>query len=383
MSIKHLLKKTITDLQGLKGFSFGAGLPQTAEQYGVGDVPAWIPSGLTMLDRALGGGLPLGRISELFSENESEGKTTLALHFAAQVQKVGGVVVWLEAENALDRPRAARLGVDLASAVIFGPPTVEDGFAFIDKMVQNVSTDKDLQGCPVLIVWDTIAASPTKAEKGGDPFSGGMTEKPRIIAQNLRRYVVDFFKYKLHLCLVNQSITNIGEKNPYGPKFVTPGGKAIKFYSTLRIRCKRSGYIGASRSLEAGDQRLGINVAVQAVKNKLALPFREVNLQLFGETGYDDVLSMAEFLLAHKANDAIAMKGGRYYLPNGKCPYWKELREMVIAEPEVLKVWRAKVEELISIPPNRLKNEQGWYVRKEGERVEETEDETDEAPEQA
>lgn len=366
-TIKSLLAKTVADLSKVKGFTFGCGKPHTAEQWGIGDVPAWIPSGLGMLDRALGGGLPLGRISEVFSEEASEGKTTLLLHFAAQTQKAGGVVVWLEAENALDRPRAARIGLDLETAIIFAPPSVEEGFTFIDKMVANITSDKELQGCPILIVWDTIAASPTIAEKRGDPFAGGMTEKPRIIAQNLRRYVVDFFKYKLHLCLVNQSITNVGNTNPYGPKFNTPGGKAIKFYSTLRIKCRKSGFIGGPRKLEAADDKLGISVNITAVKNKLALPFRASDLYLWGETGYDDIMSMANYFAEAKTRDCLAQSGAWITLPGDVKCQWRNIRETVVAHPQVLEVWRAKVAQLFPLPPDRIIDPKtGWVSRAQG-----------------
>lgn len=382
MSIKHLLSKCVSDLKENKGFSFGAGMPHTADQYGIGDVSAWIPSGLTMLDQSLGGGLPLGRISELFSEQESEGKTTLALQFAAQTQKAGGVYVHLEAESSLDRPRASRMGVNLETAIIFGPPTAEDAFLFIDTLINKVSEDKDLQGCPIFIVWDTIAASPTKAEKDGDPFSNGMAERSRIFSQALRRYCNEFFKYKVHLCLVNQSITNIDNKNPYAPKYTTPCGKAVKFYSSIRLKTKRAGYIGEARSMESGDKRLGILANVTAVKNKLALPFQGSDLYLYGETGYDDVMSMASFFLENKRTDMLGQSKGRYALPNGKSPFWKDLRAEVLADPKVLSTWRAKVKEIIPLPPNReVDPKTGWIVRKEGCRVEES-PETEETPDE-
>jgi recombination protein RecA len=334
-----------------------------------------------MLDYALGGGLPLGRISELFSENESEGKSTLIQHFMVQTQRGGGLVVLLDSEAATDKDRAARMGLDLSKTMIFGPSTVEDGFLFIDQLIRNIAEDKELQGAPTLIVWDTINAAPTRGEKASDPFADGMVVKPRIIAAALRNYVGEFYKYKVHMCLVNQSITNIDRGNPYAPKTMTPGGKGIKFYSTVRVKCKKTGFIGESRNLEAGDQRLGISVKVEAVKNKLALPFRAAELYLYGETGYDDIMSMANLFLNAKAKDMLDQKGGRYYLPNGKCPFWKDVRAEVLSDPKVLSAWRAKVVELYPLPPNREMNpETGWITRKEGCRVEEAE-EIEEAPE--
>jgi len=384
MSLKNLLSKTVTDLGKRKKFSFGAGKPHTADQYGVGDVSGWIPSGIDLIDRSLGGGLPLGRISEIFSDDEANGKTTLLLQFAIQCQKQDGIVVLLDSEAALDRSRAGTMGLDLEKLITFGPETVEDGFEFIDALVQNIAEDKDLQNKPILIIWDTIAAAPTRTEKAaakkeGDAFAGGMVEKPRIIAKALRNYVQEFFKYKVHLALVNQSITNVGNKNPYGPKYVTPGGKAIKFYATLRIKVRRTGYIGDARSLEAGDQKMGIKVTVTAVKNKLALPFQDVETFLYGNTGYCNVMSNANWLLANKS-PLLQQKGGRYYLTSKKCTFWKGLREAVLADPEIQAKWTAEVAKAIPLPPNRAVDPKtGWVMRVEGTPLAEA-PETEEAP---
>lgn len=323
--------------------------------------------------------MPLGRISELFSEQESEGKTTLILHAAAQCQKAGGVVVFLDSEAALDRPRASRIGLDLSQVITTGPASVEDGFEFIDALVKNISEDKELHGVPTLIIWDTIAAAPTRGEKAGDPFAGGMTEKPRIISRALRNYVAEFFKYRVHLCLVNQSITNIDNKNPYGPKYITPGGKAIKFFSTLRIKCKRTGYVGESRSLGVGDQRTGIKVTVDAVKNKLATPSQRTESVLIGATGYNETLSLAEFLLTNKVNECIEQKGAWIYLPGDRKCYWKNLEQLVESNPDILAKWQAEARKRISVPPNRKLNAQGWYERDVALPLEEDE-ETEEAP---
>lgn len=388
MSLKDVLSRTVTGLGKRKQFSFGAGKPHSADQYGVGDVPAWIPFGLTQVDRSLGGGLPLGRISELFSDNESEGKSTLILHAVANCQRAGGVAILLDSEAALDRERAGRMGVDLTNLVIFGPQTVEDGFEFIDELIHSISEDKDLQDKPILIVWDTVAAAPTRTEKAaakkeGDAFAGGMIEKPRIIAKALRNYVQEFFKYKVHLCFVNQSITNVNNRNPYGPQYLTPGGKAIKFYSTLRIKCKKSGWVGETKSLSAADKKTGIKVTVRAVKNKLTLPEQPVQVVLYGERGYNEIMSLAEFFLEHKKTDCIEQKGAWTYLPGDRKCYWKDLEKTVEANPDILGVWRASACELLPLPPNReVDSKTGWYVRKVGTVVEES-PEVEDAPEVA
>lgn len=389
MSLKNLLKKTVTDLGKSKKvgkttfvskFSTTAGLPHTGDQYGVGDIAGWIPFGITTLDRKLGGGLPLGRISEVFSENESEGKSTLLIHAAVQTQKVNGVVVILDAEAAMDKPRAEVMGLDLSKTIIFGPPTVEDGFQFIDGLIHNIAEDKELHGVPTLIIWDTIAASPTRGEKAGDPFAGGMAEKPRIIAAALRNYTNEFFRYKVHLSLVNQSITNIGGGN-YGPKTITPCGKAIKFYSTVRIKTRKSGLLTAKRTYKSEDRKIGIQATVEAVKNKLSLPWQPIQLHLYGETGFHEIHSLADFILAN-GGKSLAQKGGRYYLKSGKSPYWQGLEKCLLENPKDLEAMRKEAVRLIPVPSNRAQNpETGWFERIAGTSLNETL-ETEEAPDE-
>ncbi len=387
MSLANLLDKTVEALgksrkignkKVASKFSMDAGAPHTANQYGVGDVAGWIPFGLTTLDRKLGGGLPLGRISEVFSENESEGKTTLLIHAAVQCQKAGGVVVILDAEAAMDKPRAEVIGLSLSNTIVFGPPTVEDGFQFIDGLIRNISEDKELHGVPTLIIWDTIAASPTRADKAGDPFAGGMAEKPRIIAAALRNYTNEFFKYKVHLALVNQSITNIGG-GQYGPKTLTPCGKAIKFYSTLRIRTRYSGRLTAARTYKNTDRKIGIKATVEAVKNKLSLPLQPIELHLYGETGFHEIHSLADFILANKGK-TLREKGGRYYTKSKKCPYWEGLEACLIKNPKDLEAMQAEAATLIPVPTNRARNEKtGWFERVAGTDLNEA-PETEEAP---
>lgn len=375
MDIKDIVGRANEALSSRKGFNFGMGKPETADTWSVGDVPEWIPSGVSILDRRLGGGLPVGRISELFSDHESEGKSTIALHFTANVQKAGGVAVWFDSESALDKPRAERMGVDLSSLVAWTPSSVEDGFVYINQIVKSISESKALPDKPTLIVWDTIAAAPSKAEKEGDAFAEGMAVKNRVISSALRQYVQDFFKYKVHLLLVNQSYTLLNKMGYGGPQYETPGGKAIKFYATARIKCKRIGFIGAGRDISGDDQRTGISVKITAVKNKLALPFQDSNLALFGETGYNDVVSMAHFFLDNKVTDALTMKsGGWYILPGGTKCQWAKLEQTVIENPQILQLWRDKVAEMIPLPDDREMCSDGWVRKKAGAKVRETDD---------
>lgn len=379
MSIKGLvrnLNKSLSERKG--GFDFGIVKPSFADSWGVGDVPAWIPSGITLLDAKQGGGLPLGRISEVFSEHESEGKTSIALHYVAQVQRAGGVAVWLESEAALDKPRAQRMGVDLSTLIFWSPPTVEDAFVYIDTVLNNIASDKSLKDVPVLIVWDTIAMAMTRAEKNGDALGEGLTVKNRVVSAALRKYVTEFFKFKAHLLLVNQSYTIINRSNPYAPQFETPGGKAMKYACTTRLRCKRVGYVGDTRDLGPKDQRTGIKVRITAVKNKLALPFQDAELVLFGARGYNDIVSMAEFFLENKVHDMLSYRGGWYTLPDGTKSTWADIEEKVSSREGILRQWKSKVWEILPLGSDRIMGDDGWVVRKQGTELVETSGEGEE-----
>jgi RecA/RadA recombinase len=378
MSLKDVLGKTTKDLTDLSKkkdkkakkplFSFGHENPTFADDDGAGDVKLWIPSGITMLDYALGGGLPVGRISELYSDHESEGKTTIALHFARSVQQIGGAAIWLESESAIDKPRAKGMGLDLGNMVIWTPDTLEDGFRFIDKIVQNIDKDKQLKNKPTLIVWDTLAMARTEAERDGDAFRDGIGAGPRATSTALKNYAQELYRYNVHLLLVNQSYTNINSGSSYtGPDFETPGGKRVKFASTIRLHLRKGSMIGDKPNLGAGDERLGIMCWATTTKNKMALAHRRVPLALYGKTGLNDIMTMA-----HAWNDGPykwegAIKhhnAGRYFVAGlDKKPYWHEIEAAVAASPDVLGAWRAHAFDLFPVHPSRKLNPDGWFER--------------------
>ena len=382
MSIEDVLGKTNKELTAMSGkkdkktkiplFSFGHEKPSTADHEGSGDPRLFIPSGITMLDCCLGGGLPMGRITELYSDNESEGKTTLALTFAKAVLDIGGAVIWLESESAIDKPRAKLMGIDLTKMVIWTPDSLEDGFRFIDKIVRNIATDKDLQGKPTLIVWDTISMARTEAERDGDAFRDGIGAAPRAISTALKNYAQEFVHFNVHLLLVNQSYTRIGASK-YEPQFETHGGKRIKFASTIRMHLRRAGAIGDKYSLSATDEKTGIVCRVTTVKNKIALPQRKVELALYGKTGLSDVMTMAYTFLGGvegvKWPEGLwSPSRGRYQaIGMDRSVYWQDLETAVLESPETLKLWRERVTEMFPVHPSRQRNAEGWYERVSGE----------------
>lgn len=375
---REALGRVLARLRGqceqVEGFKYGLDKVEFAHDHTPGQVKMWIPSGIALLDYALGGGLPCGRVIELFSEQESEGKTTLGLHFMAQLQRRGGAGLWLEQETAMDKDRAQRgLGVDTDSLLITCPHSVEDGFIIIRSWIEQMAEEPDYKGKPLLIVWDTIAAAPTRASQAGDMFAGGMAEKPRVIAEALRSMVQFLYKNNATLLMLNQSYTNISARLPF-PVYEQPGGKGLKFYSSVRVKVKKIGYTAEGKTVKGGKEgqntKTGIIAEVSTVKNKVAPPYRSVNLALLGPTGYNNPLSFAHYYSDTKQTDMISQSGsGRYGLPSGDTVYWKDIETLDKdpSWPTILGAWCQRATELFPLPPDRQLNpETGWIEAIEG-----------------
>lgn len=373
MSLKDIISRTNSKLSKStkkNPFSFGHFSPSFAIEDGSGDPNLWVPSGIRPLDCALGGGLAMGRITELFSDNEGDGKTSLALLFAAQIQKVGGTAVWYESESSLDKIRASSIGVDLSTLIKWTPDTLEDGFRYLGELIKQISADKDQSSKPTIVVWDTIAMARTEGERDGDAFRDGLGAGPRAISQAIKNYAQEMANHNVHLLLVNQSYTDINSNKGsyFGPQFQTPGGKRIKFASSYRIKCKRVGYIGKKRDVGPTDEKLGIKVRITTVKNKLAVPYRNVDLYLYGNTGYNEIMSMAGMFVEdgiYKWPDGIqASPGGRYKLINSSTTcYWHEIEQAVLSNPDTYSAWMDRWEKIFPTHPSRVKDSNGWTFR--------------------
>jgi recombination protein RecA len=357
MSIKDVLSRSI----GMLGKD-AIEMPTLASQYSAGDVKYWIPSGIVPLDAATGGGLATGRITELFSRQEGEGKSSLAMCYVAQCQKAGGWAVWLEAENSMDKNRAKVIGVDLDRLIIYAPPTVEEGFFFISKILISIGLDDECRSRPGVVVWDTIAASPIKAEKEkkekNDEFSEGLCKKPRVIAEAFRRLVNEYQRHNAHFLILNQTYTQFKQ---YGPAFITSGGKSIKFYASLRIELYRKDILE-----DADDHTLGIRTHFTIVKNKLAPFNRKGLLTITTKSGYSNVLSMADFFLSNENYDGMLRRGGGYYYfptdnGEGKCR-WEDIEKAVGDSPSTLSKWSAEFYRMCPLLPDRSFDANGWVV---------------------
>ncbi len=252
-----------------------------------------IPSGSLGLDIALGvGGYPRGRIIECYGP-ESSGKTTVALHAIAEVQKQGGTAAFIDAEHALDPAYATNLGVNIDELLLSQPDTGEQGLAIADALVATGAID--------IIVVDSVAALVPRAEIEGEMGDAHVGLQARLMSQALRKLSGTINKTKTICFFINQLREKVGVV--YGNPEVTPGGRALKFYSTIRMEVRRAEII------KDGTQMIGNRTKIKIVKNKVAPPFKEV----FVDIMYGKGISQIGELVDLAADADIVKKAGSWY----------------------------------------------------------------------
>lgn len=301
--------------------------------YGAGKVAAIasVPTGSIGLDAALGiGGLPRGRIIEIFGP-ESSGKTTLALHAIAEAQKKGGVCAFVDAEHALDPEYARKIGVKLQELLISQPDTGEQALEIVESLVRSNSVD--------IVVVDSVAALTPKDEIEGDMGSAQMGKQARLMSQALRKLTAITAKSKTIIIFINQIRMQIGVM--FGNPETTTGGKALKFYTSVRLDIRRIAQI------KKGEEIVGGRVRVKVVKNKVAAPFKTTEFDLL----YNEGISREGELLALGEKYDIIEKSGSSYkfgevaLGRGYDASRTFLRENKTTANEILKLIKEKLAE--------------------------------------
>ncbi len=257
-----------------------------------------IPTGAINLDAAIGiGGIPRGRVTEIYGP-ESSGKTTLSLHVVANAQRSGGVAAYIDAEHALDTEYARKLGVDVENLLISQPDTGEQGLEIADILVRSGAID--------VVVIDSVAALVPKAEIEGDMGDSHVGLQARLMSQALRKLTGAIARSKTSVIFINQLREKIGVM--FGNPETTTGGKALKFYASVRLDIRRIGPVKEKEDV------IGSHVRVKVVKNKVAPPFKQAEFDIM----YAEGISHASLVLDIAAESGIIEKSGAWYSYKGQ-----------------------------------------------------------------
>jgi recombination protein RecA len=313
-------------------------LAQIEKQYGKGSVMKLgdnnahmnietVPTGSISLDIALGlGGIPKGRIVEVYGP-ESSGKTTVALHMVAEIQKLGGIAGFIDAEHALDPVYAKSIGVDIDNLYISQPDNGEQALEITETMVRSGAVD--------IVIVDSVAALVPKAEIDGDMGDSHMGLQARLMSQALRKLTAAISKSNCIVIFINQLREKVGVM--FGSPETTTGGRALKFYASIRLDVRRI------ESLKQSGEIVGNRTRIKVVKNKIAPPFKEAEFDIMFGQGISregDILDLA-------ANDNIVNKSGAWYAYNeAKIGQGRENAKMFLKEnPDILADIEEKVRE--------------------------------------
>ncbi len=324
-----------------KAKALAAALQQIEKQFGKGSIMKMgdgeideaiqvVSTGSLGLDIALGvGGLPRGRVVEIYGP-ESSGKTTLCLQVVAEMQKLGGVAAFIDAEHALDPQYAQKLGVNVGDLLISQPDTGEQALEIADMLVRSGSVD--------IIVIDSVAALTPRAEIEGEMGDQMVGLHARLMSQALRKLTANIKKTNTLVVFINQIRMKIGVM--FGSPETTTGGNALKFYASVRLDIRRIG------AIKRGDEVIGSETKVKVVKNKVAPPFREAIFDILYGEGISRHGEIVEMGVAHKLVD----KSGAWYAYKGeKIGQGKDnAREFLRSHPEIAQEIEARIREAAS-----------------------------------
>jgi recombination protein RecA len=272
------------------------------------NVIMYCPTGSIVLDNMISGkpdgGLPFGRIIEIYSE-ESVGKTTICGQIVANAQKLGGIGVFFDSEKTFDEARSRQLGIDPKKYIYAESETVEQTLDTIESILQKLH--KLHPQMPVVVIWDSVAGTPTKDEVEGEYDQPQMGLHARVLSRGFRKIAGIISKCNALLICINQAKQTIGA---YVPQLTTLGGKAVKFHASIRLELKRGSVI------EQDGEKVGHHVRVKSVKNKIFRPLLECEIPLLYDSGVNNDRSLIDFLIS---KEVIVPAGGWYKLTfNGK-----------------------------------------------------------------
>ncbi len=285
-----------------------------------------ISTGSLSLDLALGGGVPKGRVVEIYGP-ESSGKTTLTLHVIAEIQKQGGTAAFIDAEHALDPAYAKRIGVDTANLLLSQPDNGEQALEIVETLVRSNAVD--------LVVIDSVAALVPRAEIEGDMGDSHMGLQARLMSQALRKLTGVISRSNTTVIFINQIRMKIGVM--FGNPETTTGGNALKFYASVRMDIRRIAQI------KQGDEIVGNRTRVKVVKNKIAPPFRQAEFDIM----YNQGISASGDILDLATEKGIVEKAGAWFAYNGeKISQGREAAKTYLEEnPKVLAEIAKKVKD--------------------------------------
>ena len=319
-----------------KSKALAAALAQIEKQFGKGSIMRMgdgdigediqsVSTGSLGLDIALGiGGLPRGRVIEIYGP-ESSGKTTLTLSVIAEMQKVGGVAAFIDAEHALDPQYAAKLGVNVPELLISQPDTGEQALEIVDMLVRSGSVD--------IVVIDSVAALTPRAEIEGEMGDSHMGLQARLMSQALRKLTGNIKRTNTMVIFINQIRMKIGVM--FGNPETTTGGNALKFYASVRLDIRRTG------AIKKGDEVIGSETRVKVIKNKVAPPFRQAEFDIL----YGEGISRLGEIIELGVNLKFVEKAGAWYSYNGeKIGQGKDnSREFLKENPKIAAEIEAKI----------------------------------------
>jgi recombination protein RecA len=337
----HIADGSVIEGESLKKKALEVTFAQIDKQYGNGAVMMLgqagntriesISTGSLLIDEAIGiGGLPVGRVVEIFGP-EATGKTTLAMHAIAQAQKRGGICAFIDAEHAMDPAYATSLGINIDDLIISQPDYGEQALDIAEMLIRSGAVD--------IIVIDSVAALVPKAELEGDMGDSHMGLQARLMSQALRKLTPVVHKSKTVLIFINQVRQNIGAM-PFAPKETTTGGNALKFYASLRMDVRRIA------ALKKDDTHIGNRISVKMVKNKVAPPFKVVQLDLLFSEGISKELEVLDAALHY---GIIIQSGSWFSLDGEKIAQGREqVLKYLKASTEIFEKTKSRVLEAIA-----------------------------------